>query len=343
MSSPLDGPVLVCGLGSIGRRHLRNLRTLGQEAFVVHRTGKGPPRRPGAEPRPPPEWMRELPAEGELEAALGHEPAAAVISNPTSLHVDTALAAARAGAHLLVEKPLSHSMDGVEELRRALRERELALLVGYQFRFHPTLRIVRELVREGAVGRPVSARAWWGEHLPGWHPGEDYTESYAARRDLGGGAVLTLSHPVDYLRWILGPVASVSCRADRLSDLELGVEDVAEITLAFESGALASVHLDYVRRPPEHGLEVVGTSGTVAWSTGDGAARSYDPETETWTRHEPPPGLGRNDLFLAEMEHFLACAAGEGEPCCDLEDGVRTLRVALAALESARSGRKVRV
>jgi predicted dehydrogenase len=280
--------------------------------------------------------------ERDLERALAAGPLATLVCNPTSLHLRTALAAARAGSHLFVEKPLSHDLEGVAELRQEVASRGLVALVGFQFRFHPAILRVKEWIEDGDLGEVVAVRAAWGEYLPDWHPGEDYRASYSARRELGGGAILTLCHPFDYLRWLLGEVESVQAMAARRSGLELDVEDVAQVLLRFASGALGCVSLDYAARPPAHGFEVVGRRAVVRWSDGDGVARLLGRDGRTQVL-APPPGFSRNAMFVEEMRHFLRCLAGEEEPCCTLEDGERALRIALAAREAAERGEAVLV
>lgn len=322
---------LICGLGSIGRRHLRNLRALGEQDIVLLRTSKS---------TVPDDELGSLPVEHDLHMALERwRPQAVIVSNPTALHLDVAIPAARDGCHLLIEKPVSHSMDRIEELQAGVGSGGGKVLVGFQFRFHPGLQQAKRLLDEGAIGRTLSARAHWGEYLPGWHPGDDYRLSYSARADLGGGVVLTLCHPFDYLRWLLGEVGAVSAETATLGGLGLEVEDTAEIILSFRDGPLASVHLDYHQRPAAHWLEVIGTQGTLHWDNADGSARVYRAEVGEWEVHTPPPGFARNDLFLAEMRHFLALVrAEETESRCTLEDGLRALAIALGVHASAAAG-----
>ncbi len=327
--------VLVVGVGSAGSRHLANLRSLGHDRILLCRSGRGSP---AVGPAP-----GEYEVVGSLDAALARAPWAVIVANPTALHVPTALQAARAGAHLFIEKPLSHSWEGVDELVREVERRALVAMVAYQFRFHPGLRAVKAWLEEGRVGRVVSAHAFWGEYLPGWHPWEDYRSGYSARKDLGGGVVHTLSHPIDYLWWLLGPVEWVSAETGRLSTLEVEVEDVASLSLRHASGSLSRIYLDFARRPPRHDLEVVGTMGTIRWDNGDGVARLFRADTGEWTQADPPPGFERNHLFVGEMEHFLGCLARGKAPECGVGEGVQGLRVALAAHQSAEEGRRVHV
>src|SRR5215471_3598126 len=247
-----DGPLLIVGLGSVGRRHFRNLKSLGCREFILHRTGQS---------SLPDDELRGSVAVEDLDEALQYKPIAAIISNPTSMHMSAALPAAEAGCHLFVEKPVSDKLEDVRELKQVTDKQGLTTLVGFQFRFHHSLHQIKSWIDAGAIGRIVSARASWGEYLPDWHPWEDYRTGYSARRALGGGVLLTLCHPFDYLRWLLGEVEAVSAMAGRLSDLELDVEDSAIVSLSFASGAIGSVYLDFVQRPPSHHLHIIGTRG----------------------------------------------------------------------------------
>ncbi len=325
---------LIAGYGSIGRRHFQNLVALGERDIGFYRTRRS--------------TLSDAALEGflileDLPAALARRPEAVIVSNPTALHLGVAVPAAAAGSHLLLEKPISHTLEGVDRLQAAVQSGGGAVLVGYQFRFHPGLRRLGDLLAEGAIGRPLSFRAHWGEYLPGWHPWEDYRQGYSARQDLGGGVILTLSHPLDYARWLLGEVEAVWAFASRESALALPVEDTAEIGLRFASGAIGSVHLNYTQQPPDHHLEIVGTQGTLRWDYQHGAARLHRLGSQAWEEFLPPGDFTRNSLFTAEMRHFLEVIKGIEQPVCTLDDGIRALVLALAALESARTGQLVAV
>jgi len=329
-----EGPLLIAGLGSVGRRHFLNLKSLGCKELILYRTGLG---------SLPVEDLRGAIAVDNLDEALRFKPIAAIVSNPTSLHMSAALPAAEAGCHLFVEKPVSDRLEDARKLREAIHKQGLRTLVGFQFRFHQSLRQIKSWLDAGTIGSIVSARASWAEYLPDWHPWEDYRESYSARRDQGGGVLLTLCHPFDYLRWLLGEVEAVSAITGRLSDLELDVEDTALVSLRFASGAIGSVYLDYVQRPAAHHLHIVGTRGMIDWENSKGIARRYQIDSGEWETFSPTVGYERNTMFLDEMKHFLACVRGDEPAGCTLEDGIRALQIALAARESANSGRIVYV
>ena len=325
--------ILIAGYGSIGRRHLRNLRELGETDFVLLRSHHS---------TLPEDEIAGLPVETSLEAAMAHRPQAAVIANPTALHLDTAIPLAEAGCHILMEKPISHSLERVDELQAALQRGGSRMLVGFQFRYHPGLKQVKTWLEQGAIGRPVSFRVQWGEYLPAWHPWEDYRKSYAARSDLGGGVILTLTHPLDYLRWLLGDVAALWAFAGTLGDLGIEVVDSGEIGLQFASGAQGSVHLDYLQRPPSHTLEITGTEGRILWDNASGDVGMFRAEDSRWEGFRLPEGFERNWLFLDELRHFMRIVKEGEAPLCSLEDGIWALRLALAAHQSAEQGGLVR-
>jgi predicted dehydrogenase len=302
---------LIAGLGSIGRRHLRNLVELGQQDIVLYRTGKG---------TLPEEELSGFESVTDLRVALERRPEAVIVSNPTALHLDVAIPAAEAGCHILLEKPVSDSMERAAALQRAVSRGGSRILVGFHLRQHPTLRLVKDILLAGELGRVTTVRVHWGDYMPAWHSWEDYTVSYAARKDLGGGALLTLSHAFDYLHWLFGDVATA--RGVYGEGLGMNVEAVVEASLRFQSGVLASVHLDYLQRPGDHFLEIVAENGRLRWDGVSGILDISGLPTGP-RRNPPPPGFDRNDMFVAEMEHFIDVAAGSASPVCSLEDGIR--------------------
>jgi len=323
---------LIVGLGSAGRRHLRHLHAQGVERFVLCRTGKG---------HPPPDDQDgglpgELITETGLDAALGHGPQLAVIANPTALHMVAAIRCAVAGCHLLIEKPVSHTLDGCDELLDVVDRLGLVAAVGCQFRFHPQLVTIRNEVLRGGDGRLpelTTVLARWGEWLPGWHPWEDYRGSYAAREDLGGGVIRTLIHPLDYLHWLLGPGEFLAGEVAKAETLDTDVpDDVAALQLRHrlpdgrEAGS--AVMLDFVKKPAVHTLLVGGRSGSVMWD--------YHAATLTWLvdgkkRVDRLARFKRDDLFAAQTRDLLRCIETGERPRCPLRDGVDVLRLALDA------------
>ena len=323
---------LIAGFGSIGRRHFHNLLKLGQEDILFYHTSKS--QLPDGE-------FKGFAIEKDLSVALNHRPQAVIVANPTAMHLDVAIPSAKSGCHILLEKPISNSLEQVNILQSAAQETGGHILVGFQFRFHPGLQKAKQLLNSGGIGQPISAIAHWGEYLPDWHPWEDYKKSYSARSDLGGGVVLTLSHPFDYLRWLLGEVRSVSGRIQNTGKLELNVEDLADIDLEFTNGVKGSVHLDYLEKPAAHWLEIVCSNGKLHFDAITGLLVVSSSKRDRQQQVPVPAGFERNDLFLAEMSHLIDVAKGNAKPVCTLDDGIRALQICLAVHQSSSEGRKI--
>lgn len=326
MGSSSTGRVLIAGFGSAGRRHYRNLRHLGYRDFVFLRSGLGTIED---------EEIRQYPSAKGIDDALAYGPQIAIVATPSALHLDIALAAAVSGCDLYIEKPLSHDTINVDRLTRAVHDRHLIAMVGCQFRFHPLLIEIRAAITRGHLGRVVGATAEWGEHLPGWHPWEDHRASYSARRDLGGGVLLTLIHPLDYLYWLFGPWKRVQAMVRGVPSLQTPAgEDWADVNVEFTDGVQAHVHLDYVQQPKVHRLTVIGEEGSVLCDFETGQLHWSQMRSEGVVQ-AAPPGFERNTMFLDAMTHFLACVRDRIEPQVPLADGAAVVRMVLEAKQAA--------
>lgn len=322
--------VLVAGCGSIGQRHLRNLLALGLRPRAYRAIGRceldaG--------------IRDEVAVCADWSQALSPAPDAVIIANPTSHHVQTALGAARAGCHLLVEKPLSHNMKGIDDLTKEVRRRKLVTLMGCNLRFHPGLQRVARLLSNQAIGDVLSARAEAGSYLPDWRPGQDHTHSYSAREELGGGVILDLVHELDYLFWFFGKVKSVFALAGHGARLGIETEGMAEILMEHDNGVWSSLHLDYFQRPPRRTCHIIGEKGTITWDYYAGAVSLWQAGNDQWQTWSDP--IDRNYTYLAEMRHFLDCLEGRATSINDIITGREVLKVALAARRSASTGEKI--
>ncbi len=322
---------LVVGCGSIGKRHLGNLKALSAGELVAYDSN--------------PERCEEvrdkygIKVTADFDEAMSYEPNVVLVCTPTSLHMDYALPAVRHGCHVFIEKPISHSMDGVHELVDIIFQRKLVSLVGCNFRFHWGLKLVKKMLDEGKIGSVLCARAVFGQYLPDWHPWEDYRKGYSANKTLGGGIILDALHEIDYIHWLMGKVDTVSCFAGKLSSLEIDTEDTAEILLCFQNRAIAEIHMDYVQRAYNRSCELIGEEGTITWSFQDNQVRLYSAKDKDWQLYAQDIPYETNQMYIAEMEHFLRCLRGEEQPALNAIEAMRELEIALAAKESSESGR----
>lgn len=339
---------LIVGLGGIGQRHVRNLRALlGEQvdiiAYRVRRLSQVISPSLSVEPMCDVESTYNIAVFDTLESALDQRPQIALICNPSALHVDTALKCVEAGCDVFLEKPLSSSLDGLPQLRNAVERRHPIVMLGYQLRFHPCFLRLQEILQNGECGNAIAATVKVGEYLPGWHPYEDYRIMYASRSDLGGGVILSQIHELDYLYALFGMPRRLFTLGGHLSGLEIDVEDVASTLMEFNlNGRPLPVHLhqDYLQRPPSRGCEIVCQSGKISMDLVNLTVTSYDQRgQEIEARHWK--GFERNQLFLNELRHFLECVKTRSRPVVNLEDGICSLRMALSARESMKSGQVI--
>jgi glutamate-1-semialdehyde aminotransferase/spore coat polysaccharide biosynthesis protein SpsF (cytidylyltransferase family)/predicted dehydrogenase len=321
---------LVVGCGSIGRRHAKNLKSLGLQRLAFCDTNA--------------EALQQCrkDVEGELfsnygEALGSFKPDLVLVCTPPIYHVEEALLALRAQAHVFIEKPLSHESSGVEILIAEARRHDRSVQIGYNLRFHPGLQILKELIDSGKIGRVLWLNVEAGQYLPDWRPWQNYRESYSARKELGGGIILDGSHELDYICWLLGRPTEVSCRAEHLSGLEVDVEDSAWIYLTFPERRRAELHLDFVQRTYTRTCKVVAETGTALWDFTSQEVRWFSADEPGW--HSIPYVFEVNDMYVAEMRHFLESLGRGTGPLIDLEQGRDLIRVVEAAKKSSSEGR----
>ncbi len=326
---------LLVSLGSIGRRHLRNLRQLRPEATIAVLRQQA-----RIDDVALPEGANVL--FRDIEEAIAFAPAAAIIAGPASAHIPIALRLAVGGVHLFLEKPISDSSDEVESLIDLCRTRELTLMVGYNLRFLPSLNQAKQCLESGLIGDVRMVRAEVGQYLPDWRPGIDYRQSVSARAELGGGVLLELSHELDYLYWFFGIPDFVTARGGRYGDLEIDVEDTVELVMEYACPArLVSVHLDMIQRAPTRQCRFVGTEGTLLWDGLTDRIDLFQAGAGSWETIATQRFEDRNQMYIEELAHFLRCVAQGGQPLINGRNGLDVLSVIQAAKTSMAMSRSV--
>ena len=277
-----------------------------------------------------------------LDEAVAFKPQIAVIASPASFHVTTSQIFADVGVHLLVEKPLSSSLNGVARLLETCRVKNLVLLTGYNLRFLPSLQRYKDLLDERIIGNILSVRCEIGQYLPTWRPDSDYRTSVSARSEMGGGALLELSHELDYLRWIFGEVEWVKATLSQQSDLEINVEDSAHLTLGFKPKSknrqlIAQVNFDFIRHDTTRICTAIGEKGTLRWNGLNGVVLFFPAGSNEWV--ELFSHLHHLDeSYLAEWKNFIECVVQHSKPLVTGEDGLKVLEIIEAACSSDASG-----
>lgn len=326
---------LVVGLGSIGIRHLRLLREALPQADIRVLRHSG--------------CVGDiLHADGcfaQLADALEFAPQIAVLSNPAPFHIETARELANVGSHLLIEKPLAEAAASVRALLDFCRDRGVRLQVGYNLRFLETLQRFRAELKKGRIGDVSMVRCEIGQYLPDWRPNTDYRQSVSSRRSLGGGVLLELSHELDMLLWVFGNVDWVGAWTGQLGKLEVDVEDSANLTLGFASGAVGQLAMDFLRRDTTRQCVAIGDRGSMRWDAVAGTVTLFDPDAGAW-QDVAAVRPECDSTYRQQLSRFLAAVAAGSSDVVGAtgEDGLAVLEVIEAIRESAkRDGQRIHV
>lgn len=339
--------VLFLGLGGVGQRHLRNLKSLVPRAQIaaVRHAGRSFEIGPDLQADHSVDIVQKyaIACYPDIAAAMDFRPDFAVVSTPTSTHVPLTLELVRHGVPVLLEKPVTHDGAGLDELLAEAAQRKVTVAVAYMLRFHPLVRRMRELVSSRVLGRFLSVQVTAHSFMPSWHPYETYNGFYAGRKDLGGGAVMTEIHLVDLLQCMFGQPRRVWCIGGKLSGFDLDVEDTAAALLEYHVDGQVlpvSMNISFVQRPPRFGIVFNGERGRMEWSLADNRLTVED--SQGGLREDiAAPAFERNTMFVDEMRDFIACLREGTTPDSALERVVGGQHVALALKRSLDSGQPV--
>jgi predicted dehydrogenase len=343
--------VLIAGCGSIGRRHALNAAALGAEVVLCDPLGarlEAFARQHGFT-----QCYTDLPT-----ALAQARPAAAVVASPTHCHLEQALQLAERGVHILMEKPLSHTLTGLETLERVVAERKLTFMMAQCQRFHEGFLALKRVLDEKRIGKVWHVEISNGWYLPDWHYQEDYRKEYAAQKSMGGGVLLTnLSHLFDTIHWLFGAITECTGWKGRLSDLALDVEDYTSCLLRTADGTCVSLVDNFLERAPHGLLRISGAEGALlfnlrqnsiaVWTVKDrrflpGDARAQEPGRtlvrvlEQGIQYDMQPEVIQvpfetNHRYRAEMAHFFDLVSrGATHFDLDIQAGLRVMRQLLS-------------
>ena len=312
--------ILIAGCGSIGKRHVRVLNSLG--VLDIRACDPLPKQRQSLLTESPGVKMYE-----SYEAGLAGRPDTVLICTPPALHIPMAVQAIQAGCHVLLEKPLSDSLQGIDDLVSRAEAARKKVMVALCFRYHEGLLKAKRYLDANYIGRLVSVRALMGEYLPEVRP--DYRQLFSAT----AGGAFDLTHEIDLAVWFTGqPVSRVQALHGNYSDIGIGAPDIAEILIDFEDRCLASIHLDFFQRPRRRQTELIGTEGTiiVEFAHWDHCTISlYNAANHSWQQEEL--ATDRDDMFRAEDREFLQAVAKNRPIAATIAEARKSVEVVVIA------------
>lgn len=321
---------LVIGYGSIGKRHVENLVSYKNYDVIIVTKQKDIPK------------MRRVKIFDNLDDAINEKPEIALITNETRFHIQVATKLAKNGINLFIEKPLSDSLKGITTLQKIIKKKKLVTMVGCNFRFFPPIMNIKKIISRNKIGRIISVQVENGSYLPDWHPYEDYSKGYAARKKLGGGVILTQIHELDYLKWFFGLVSEVRSFSGKFSDLDIDVDDTSASILKFKNNVICELHLDFFQRPQFKRCKIRGTKGIIEWDSDSNNVRVFNLRIKKWKKvniknnYNLKSKTNINRMYKDELKHFLKCVESKRKTINTFRDAVNTLKIALAMKRSSK-------
>ncbi|OEU67722.1 MAG: hypothetical protein BBJ57_06260 [Desulfobacterales bacterium PC51MH44] len=318
--------ILIVGYGSIGRRHAKNFLEFADVAVFDENLSDLNFLNP------------QIRSFDNLDTALDWKPDGVVIATPHHTHIPLAEKAIHSNAHVLIEKPISHSLEGVQLLLSEAKQRKRQLFVVCNMRYHPGIATLQQYLH--TIGKPLFARAHVGNYLANMRPDKDYRSLYCAHRSQGGGVILDAIHEIDYLMWLFGPIREVSCRAEKLSNMDIDVEDFACLYLKHHNMTISEIQMDYLRSFKRRGCEIVGTRGMLLWlSEGKNpeicTVKLYEKNTETWETVFVDENFDKNKPYVRLARQFIEAIKNAHSSLLTGETAFSELHIALAAHKSA--------
>lgn len=320
--------ILVCGYGSIGKKHSNNLRELKADIKIWRqRSDQGASIEKDG-------FVFEPSLDEGLEWCDG-----VVIATATDQHISIAQKAAQRQKAFYLEKPVSLNKEGLDQLVN--ESRELIVEVGCQMRQHPNLQALHKQIQNGEDGKILSFQAWVGQRLDQWRPDTDYRECYSADAARGGGALFDLVHEVDLMTWLVGPMHSVYADLRHNSDLEMNAEDLANLILVAENGAAGTVQLDMLSPACRRGLEIICKKAVYRYNMKEGVLWRTEGDDPAVRIHKVTDDFIPSQMLFDAIHHFLKRINDPSMPAsCSLEEGVHDLDILLAARESNNTGQR---
>lgn len=316
--------VAVIGLGSIATRHRKNLRHLfpGSRLLAMSASGRIP-----QEAIPDCDQVVSC-----IDELILHGVRLVIVASPAPFHAQHAVPLLEAGIPTLIEKPVTSNVDDVKKLIAAAQNTQTPVAVGYCLRYLPSSRVLKQLLDEQSIGALLNAQVEVGQYLPDWRPVKDYRETVSAKAGLGGGALLELSHELDYTLWLLGDLDVQFSHLRSSTQLGLEVEDLVDLIAATKSGAIVNIHLDFLQRHAIRRCRFVGTRGALEWDLAKNEVKQMLSADETVIYSDP--GWDKNQMYLDMVADFLAQVEGKENACVDLYQAAKTIEL----IDTIRSG-----
>jgi predicted dehydrogenase len=326
---------LVVGLGSMGKRRIRNLKHL--KAGEILGFDLRADRRQEAEKK---YGIKTLET---FEQAMSEDPDALIISTPPDQHLKYALTAARNEKHFFVEA--SVLLEGMDELIALCEKKDIVAAPSRTMQFHPSVKLLKEIVEKNEIGKVLTFTHHLAAYLPDWHPWEDYRSFYISKKETGGCREMVAFELV-WLTWLFGEIKSISCLKKKLSNLKADIDDAYQVILDFEKGPLGHMLIDVGSRVTGRECKLMGEEGMVVWDSNARSVKVFRAGEKKWKKYPEPEGAFEpgyayrinEEMYIEEMAHFIKAIKGEEKYTYSLSEDKKVLEILQLAERSSEEG-----
>lgn len=247
----------VIGLGNISTRHRKNLKKLYPNSTVIAMSASG--RNPKIQP-PDSDIVVD-----NISDLIVHNPDMAIVASPATFHTQHAVPLIKSGIPVLIEKPVAASLEDAQKINQASQSYKTPIAIGYCLRYLNSSQEVKKALDSDLIGEIYNVFVEMGQYLPDWRPCKDYMDTVSASPILGGGALLELSHEIDYIQWLIGNLTPQFSILRSSKALKLEVEDSADIVSINSKGTVVSIHLDFLQQRAHRKCRFIGSDGSLEW------------------------------------------------------------------------------
>lgn len=302
----------VIGLGNIATRHRHNLKKIFPGIIVFSMSSSE-------------RVLSELVSDcdgylANVDAIIQEQVDFVIVASPATYHLRHSEKLLAAGIPTFIEKPVTASFDDAKKLHEIAERHATPVAIGYCLRYLPSAKIIKKIIEDKFIGSIYNVNIEIGQYLPDWRPSKSYRESVSASKVLGGGALLELSHELDYAQWLFGELKLVNSVLRTSSELEMDVESLADIIVINSAGSLINIHLDFLQKKPWRQCHIIGSKGRIVWDLIRNEIIHHTRQSTDIIFSDP--GWDKNGMYTDMLLDFIAEISGIDNNCVTLESSI---------------------
>lgn len=286
--------ILIIGGGSIGKRHIKNLKLLGYEEICCFKRKEDYQF----------EKEFEVKVVHSIQASADFKPDVVFVCTPNNLHIDGINFGAVNNAHIFIEKPFVTDIEHYNKAKEILNDYKKVFFIGYMLRYHEQIVMIKKILNENIIGSVFSARFEFGSFLPNWHPNEDYKISYASQTKMGGGVLNTISHEIDLIYYFFGLPASIYAKKYNFSILDIDADEQCDAIFGYKDKSV-SLHLDMLQKKYHRTISITGENGKLTWDWDQNKIIIEKYNSNEVCSYYPENEFNVNQLYIDELKDFF--------------------------------------